>query len=100
MNVIYALSHLEDWVGFAREMRKRLGWEPVYWLTTNVTDVLVKQDFPQAVRQKYIDIIRGISPKEVDLYAPKGIDEDVIRDYAFEMDQAIKMMDKIGRAHV
>lgn len=76
-------------------MKKRLGWDPVYWLTTNVTDAPVRENFPAAVRQKYIDIIKGVSSPEVDLFQPNSIDENVMREYAYEMDQSIKMMDRL-----
>lgn len=95
MKVIYSLSHLPDWVGFAQEMQRRLGWEPVYWLTTNVTDPMVRERFPSTTRQKYVNIIRGVSPPEVDLFKPNVVDENSIREYAYEMDQAIKMMDRL-----
>lgn len=95
MKVIYSLSHQPDWIGFAREMKSRLGWEPQYWLTSAVTDPLVKENFPDCVRHKFPDIIQGNPPEEVNLYRSSAVDENTIREYAFEMDQAIKMMDRL-----
>lgn len=95
MNVIYSLSHLPDWIGFAKEMKNRLGWEPVYWLTSQYTNNLVKDNFPDCTRHQFLEIIRGVSPSGYDLNKSNGIDANVIREYAFEMDQAIKMMDRL-----
>ncbi len=95
MNVIYSLSHLTDWIGFAKEMESRLGWKPAYWLTSQHTDNLVKDNFPECARHRFLEIIRGVSPSGYDLYSPNSIDATVIRQYAFEMDQAIKMMDRL-----
>tara|TARA_Y100000114_G_scaffold120045_1_gene114842 strand:- start:29516 stop:31033 length:1518 start_codon:yes stop_codon:yes gene_type:complete len=95
MNVVYALSHLEDWVGFAKEMKKRLNWEPRYWVCTWVTEGKILKHFPDCYTHYYLSIIKGESVGELDLFAPAGIDEDLIREYAVEMDLAMKMMDRL-----
>ncbi|GGG25371.1 hypothetical protein [Pontibacter amylolyticus] len=95
MRVLYALSHLEDWVGFALEMKQHHGWDPQYWLSTSATDHLIGHHFPTCRRHSYTDIIRGKSPYGIDLFQPSSIDQKTIREYAFEMDQAMKMMDRL-----
>lgn len=95
MNVLYALSHQADWVDFAREMEKRLSWKPVYWLTSHLVEASIKENFPACVTQLYPDVIRGKSPKGFNMYAPAALDEKVMETYAFELDQALKMMDRL-----
>lgn len=95
MRVIYSLSHFTDWIGFALEMNRRLSWEPVFWLTTQATDGLVQREFPSAIRQSYQDIIKGVNPSGIDLFGPAGVDDAVVKEFAWEMDQALKMMDRL-----
>jgi hypothetical protein len=95
MRVIYSLSHLQDWIEFAAEMKRRLAWEPVFWLTTPDTHDLVRKEFPSATRQSYREIISGVNPEGMDLFAPAGVDDIVFKEFAWEMDQALKMMDRL-----
>lgn len=95
MKVIYSLSHLKDWIGFAHEMKRRLGWEPVYWLTTAITEPMVQSDFPETIRHRYADIIQGKNPEGTDLFQSASLDAATLKEYAFEMDQALKMMDRL-----
>jgi hypothetical protein len=95
MKVLYSLSHQVDWIAFAKAMSEKRQWNPVYWLTTNVTEPLVREEFPNCITHKYPDVIRGMSPDSVNLYSPYGIDEAILREYSLEMDIALKMMDRL-----
>ncbi len=95
MNVLYALSHFTDWVFIADQLKKNLDWSPKYWVCTSVTESLINETFPECITQSYLDIIRATNPIGYDLYAPIGIDEELLSKYAIEMDIAIKMMDRL-----
>lgn len=95
MNVLYALSHQTDWVDFAREMERRLSWQPVYWLTSHLVEPFICKNFPNCVTHLYPHVIQGKSPQGYNVYQPAILDEKVMVAYASELDQALKMMDRM-----
>ncbi|HFU75985.1 MAG TPA: hypothetical protein ENK66_07040, partial [Arcobacter sp.] len=95
MRVIYATSDLEEWINVAKNMQTLEGWEPIYWVTTPKNDTLVYDTFPLAIRQNYLEAIRGVYTPMVNLDVPKVIDADVLNQYAYYEKIALKMMDRM-----
>lgn len=97
-SVIYAVSHLPEWVDIAQKNQIELGWDPVYWITNSVTEPLVRKAFPQTMRQSYQDILAFKSPNGTDLFNGVGIDEAIIKKYALYERVSLKMMDRFAES--
>lgn len=94
-SVVYAVSHLPEWVDAAILNQEKLGWEPVYWITNSVTEELVKNAFPDCIRQSYQMILSCQSPEGNDLFRGYPLSEEVIRRFAMYERTALKMMDRL-----
>ncbi len=94
MNVIYAVSHLPEWVDVAQKNQVNLDWTPVYWITNSITEPLVQKAFPETIRQSYQDILALKSPAGMNLFDDVGIDEEMIKRYALYERVSLKMMDR------
>ncbi len=93
-SVIYAVSHLPEWVDVAQLNKENLGWKPVYWITNGVTDPLVSQAFPDSIRHTYQEILSLKSPSGKDFFNGFTIDENIVRKYALHERLALKMIDR------
>lgn len=93
-SVIYAVSHLPEWVDVAQLNKKNLDWNPTYWITNSVTDPLVSEAFPDTIRHSYQEILSFKSPPGKDFFNGFAIDESVIQQYALYERLALKMIDR------
>ena len=95
IRTFYAVSHFRDWVDIAKKNQKSLVWEPVYWLTGQGMDPLVKQAFPNCVRHSYQEIISFQSPEKYMWFGKNSIDSEILQQYAKYERIALKMMDRL-----
>jgi hypothetical protein len=95
MRVIYATSELDEWIGLAKEMQEKRGWQPIYWVTTPKNDEHVERSFPSAHCQNFISATRGeyLSLKGLDSVRP--LDSATIAHYSHYEKIALKMMDRM-----
>ena len=94
MKIIYATSELDAWIDVAKNMYTEKNWEPIYWITTPKTDLLVKEAFPNIICQGYIDAVRG-RLTTVNECNSIMMDTTIIQQYAAYEKTALKMMDRM-----
>lgn len=95
--VIYSVGRAPEWLDVAENLRARLGWEPVYWLTTRFNDEQVAARFPEAERHLVTDLNRctagGINTADV----IGAVDSPGVREFA---DIENTVMDLLGRSEL
>ncbi|MGM0582194.1 MAG: hypothetical protein ACQETL_16055 [Bacteroidota bacterium] len=94
-NVIYALSHMDEWIEFAIQMHKSKGWNPVYWISAPSFHDVILSNFPNCTIHSYVDIVKQESVNQNKLFQPYGIGQEIYRDYADIMYISLKMMDRM-----
>lgn len=95
MKVIYATSDLNTWVDVAKDMHLLQDWEPVYWVTTPQNEKVIRNAFPLAITQGYIDAIRGIYTWGKVYQDKKSLDETILTKYYVYEKTVLKMMDRM-----
>jgi hypothetical protein len=72
-NVVYVVSRSPEWIDVARAMRKRLGWEPRYWVTLPANHDAVAEAFPDIVAHPFLDLNRGLPAAQFRSLATRGL---------------------------
>ena len=95
MRVIYATSELNEWIGLAKEMEQKEGWEVIYWVTTPKNNHFIKENFPLAHLQNFISATRGNYQPLEGLNILRPLDSNIIQQYSHYEKIALKMMDRM-----
>jgi hypothetical protein len=99
-STIYTECHRPIWIDVAERLRRDHGCNPTYWVGTDGFEPLVRAHFPDAVFHARHAAIRGIPPEALASMPLRGIDEDVLEQFAEAQVTALHMMDRLdtGRA--
>jgi len=102
MKVIYNTCFADPWLEVAKELKKKHGFEPVYWIGYEDDDSkkLVPRTFPNIIYHDTYDAWKGIFPDKISHhYADSCINVDFMRNYATYELQALKMMERMDPIH-
>jgi len=91
--VIYNVSDLPEWIDVAKKLKENNGWEPVYWITSPVSEEKVKKEFPNIIHHWVYDALRGVYPDTFrDVKFP--LDKEIIHAFLKHEKTVLKMMDR------
>lgn len=98
MKAIYSACWADPWIKVAKKMKLQHNIQPVYWVgyEADQSEILVPNEFPDIVYQRYYDAWKGIFPQVFasnDVY--DFLDVDFLKMIAPLELQAIKMMDRM-----
>lgn len=94
-NVLYCVSQQSEWIETARTMRKRLGWQPTYWLTRHKNHNDIAEAFPEAILHPRLDLNRGLPATDMEGWLRGSLSRTQIEQAHVHVDNAMQILDRI-----
>lgn len=94
MRKVFYICNQSFWERVAKELDDEHGWKPIYWVGLHETVESVHKMWPDAVCHDFMDAMKGVPSLK---YKKNSaiIDENVVRDFSFEQNIALRMMDRM-----
>lgn len=97
MRVFFCECSLASWLDIAERLVVDRGWEVPYWTAGahHLPADDVRRRLPGVVFHDSFDAIRGVAPPELADMGRAGIDQELLRDLAYDESLVLKMMDRM-----
>ena len=90
---------MPEWLEVFRELQRRDGWRPVYWVMEAEHRPAVCESFPGVVFHDNMAAARGIPAPEMADLTPLPVDQALLSGLAFHQAIALWMMDRMDPGH-